>query len=317
MLSQARISGRAKVANSNSNLLKIIHDTKAVSIWNHATGPVFWYAASVPGPVYVNTERVIGPELAEQLLKEITAIMAGPGSGAERTVKLDKMIMEAYRGSTQYQQVIAAMATKAAEEFPSENYDYISGGERRDWLFSIPLAHAVNKPHIYLFKDQTYYCDNALRVSGVRTLHVADLINNAASYFDAWFPILAKGKFDYIGTMCVNIRGYNGLNRLQEHGKKTITLNHVDQSFFDQSLASGLINHATRDEIELYFSSQIAWAERYLMTDIKLYDVQNLDTKSFERLVSFFKKDPWSLRPKHENFFDAMHGQITQRQASA
>ena len=31
-------------------------------------GPVFWYAASVPGPFYVYTELVIGPALAEKLL---------------------------------------------------------------------------------------------------------------------------------------------------------------------------------------------------------------------------------------------------------
>lgn len=303
------------MAGSDNTLLKIIHDTKAVSIWNHATGPVFWYAASVPGPFYVNTERVIGPELAEHLLKEITAIMATPCAAPDRAALLDQLMMEAYRNSPQYQEVIAAMIAKTNQEFPSQTFDVISGGERRDWLFSIPLSHALNKPHVYLFKDHSFYCATSPPAS--RTLHVADLINNAASYFDAWFPILAKGKFDYIGTICVNIRGHNGLKRLQEHGKKTVTLNHVDQSFFDQSLASGLITQATRDEVELYFSSPTAWAERYLMSDINLYDVHNLDAKSCERMVSFFTKDPWSLRPAHDMFFNAVQQEIAKRETIA
>jgi len=60
---------------SSAQLIHRIHETKAVSIWNHKTGPIFWYAASVPGPFYVNTELVIGPALSASLLKSITQIV--------------------------------------------------------------------------------------------------------------------------------------------------------------------------------------------------------------------------------------------------
>ena len=61
---------------SPEDMIKRIHDTKAVSIWNSKTGPIFWYAANVPGPFYVTTELVIGPDLSAKLLKDITALIA-------------------------------------------------------------------------------------------------------------------------------------------------------------------------------------------------------------------------------------------------
>lgn len=300
------------MTDTDSALLKLIHDTKAVSIWNHKTGPVFWYAASVPGPFYVNTELVIGPALANELLEKITAIVAASPDNATRAAQLNDLILSAYRNSAQYQQVIGAMVAKAKSEFPAENFDVVSGGERRDWLFSIPFAHEIGKRHVFLFKNKTTYCTESFKADE-RALHVADLINNAASYFDLWFPLLAKAQLDYIGTLCVNIRGTNGLKRLQEHGKKTVTLNNVDVSFFEKSLASGLIDSDTLAEIKTYFASSAEWAKKYLMQDTKLFAVERLDPKSFERLQSFFANDPWSLKTGHEDFFTAMQDEINKR----
>lgn len=300
------------MADSKNTLLKLIHETKAVSIWNHKTGPVFWYAASVPGPFYVNTELVIGPALANELLAKITDIIASIADGAGRAAQLNKIIMDAYSSSAIYQQVISAMVVTTKAEFPHGSFDLISGGERRDWLFSIPLAHALNIKHVFLFKNQTTYCAETLK-DGERALHVADLINNAASYFDLWFPILEEAHLNYIGTVCVNIRGTNGLNRLRKHGKKTVTLNNVDQDFFEKSQASGLIDADTLNEIKTYFTSSLDWAKHYLMDDVKLFDVKNLDPKSFERLQSFFNKDPWSLKTNHASFFVSMQAEINKR----
>jgi orotate phosphoribosyltransferase len=300
------------MTDTQNDLLKLIHETKAVSIWSHKTGPVFWYAASVPGPFYVNTELVIGPELAPLLLDQITNIIAETSEPTGRATKLNDAILSAYKNSAMYQRVIAAMIAKAKTEFPAGSYDVISGGERRDWLFSIPLAHEIGIDHVYLFKDHSAYCKRPLK-NGEKALHVADLINNAASYFDLWFPILAQAKLECIGTLCVNTRGSNGLNRLTEYGLKTVTLNGVDTAFFEKSLAGGLIDRETLTEITAYFSSPQEWARKYLMKDVELFDVQALDKKSFERLQSFFTKDPWNLRKNHADFFASMQKEIDLR----
>ena len=82
---------------SPNDLLKLILDSKALSIWNHKTGPVFWYILGVPGPFYLNTELMIGRELSATLLDKITAIIAKEPDPKSRAAELEAVIMAAYR----------------------------------------------------------------------------------------------------------------------------------------------------------------------------------------------------------------------------
>ena len=300
---------------SANDLIKRIHDTKAVSIWNRKTGPIFWYAASVPGPFYVNTELVIGPELSANLLKQITAIVAETPDAPARAKKLETLIMEAYESDETFKNVIETMVAKMRTEFPSGSFSLISGGERRDWLFSIPMAKLLQVRHAYLFKNGELYCEQPIQ-SGEVAMHVSDLINNAASYFDAWLPILSKNGLTCVGTVCVNSRGSNGVDRLKANGQKVVALNSIDVAFFEMSKETGLIDKGTLEEIKLFFKSAQEWASAYLMDRPELFNASGIDAKSFDRLVTFFTKDPWSLRTQHEVFFMQMQKAIEGRKAA-
>jgi hypothetical protein len=212
--------------------------------------------------------------------------------------------------------VIAAMIARARTEFPSGSYEIVSGGERRDWLFSIPFAKEVGARHLFLFKNQGYYCEQGVKAEE-KALHVADLINNAASYFDLWLPILQKAQLACAGTLCVNSRGTNGVKRLQDNGQKVVALNAIDAGFFEQWLKEGLIDQSTFEELSVFFVSAKEWGRRYLTADVAIFDVPKLDGKSFERLQSFFAQDPWGLREGHEAFFEAMKQAIGARRAAA
>ncbi len=299
---------------SPAAMLKRIHDTKAVSIWNHETGPIFWYAASVPGPFYVNTELVIGKDLSASLLKQITAIVAQTPTAAQRAQKLETMIMDAFNADATFQNIIETMVAKTKESFPNDSFSIISGGERRDWLFSIPMAKLMGLRHVYLFKNGDFYCEKPLAMGEV-ALHVADLINNAASYFDAWLPILEKAGLACVGTVSVNVRGNVGTDRLKANGQKVVTLNTIDTGFFEQSQADGLIDAKTLEEIRLFFKGAPEWAAAYLMDKPTLFNAGGIDAKSFERLETFFTKDPWGLKDSHAAFFEAMHRAIDERKA--
>lgn len=293
---------------STTDFLKILHTTEAVSIWNRETGPVFWYAANVPGPFYVNTERVIGPELAQRLLKSITALLAEVTDKAERAKRIETLLLDAYEKDATYQAVIAALVETIRQGFPEGSYAAISGGERRDWLFSIPVAKLLNQPHAYLFKNRDLYSETPLDTSRP-VLHVADLINNAASYFDAWFPILEANGLKCAGTACINTRGSNGLERLAAAGQKVVAVNRVDIGFFEESQKAGIIDAATLEELRVFFRSSEEWASLYLVRDetcLRLFDTGSLDEKSKARLHHFFVVDPWKLAAKHPAFFEKM-----------
>lgn len=298
------------MSSTENLLLKRIHETGAVQIWNHEKGPVFWYAASVPGPFYVNTELVIGRELSQKLLVEITNIVATYKDPGLRAAKLNELIVPAWQNNESYQQVIQAMVDKAAQEFEKGAYTAISGGERRDWLFSIPFAAVTGLPHLYLFKDGT---STPALAENTMVLHVADLINNAASYFDLWLPILQRNKYHCAGTICVNTRGENGLNRLKAAHVKTVALNAINLEFFAKSLSNGLITQNVHDEVAKYLDNQTEWARTYLMGNPDLFSVDTIEPKSFPRMQSFFENDPWQLKKQNEEFFNQMNARIQAR----
>ncbi len=297
---------------TQKDLLRRILETKAVSIWNHKTGPIFWYAASVPGPFYVNTELVIGPELSKTLLKGITAIVEETKDGKARAEKLESLILAAYEKDEIFKSLIETLAARIKTEFAAGSFTALSGGERRDWLFSLPVARLLGVKHVYLFKNGDFYCDQPIK-QGEVALHVSDLINNAASYFDNWLPILQKAGLSCVGTVCVTSRGTNGVDRLKASGVKVVALNSVDVSFFEQSRDSGLIDDAVLEELKLFFRSAKEWASQYVMEKPELFNVPAIDEKSFERLQTFFSKDPWELRKTHEAFFASMSAAIAQR----
>ena len=299
---------------SQDELLKLILETDALSIWNHEKGPVFWYAANVPGPFYVNTEKLIGPELSERMLREITGIAVGTLDAQARAEQLEGVILEAFNASPLWQKLIATLMDAARKEFGGKGCSFISGGERRDWLFSIPFAHVAELPHLYLFKNKETYCDHPIK-PGQHVIHVSDLINNAASFFDLWQPMLRAAELNCLGNVCVNVRGMNGLKRLEEAGEKVVSLMTLDTAFFQKLHAADLISREVFEEIAVFLVSSKDWASQYLLDKPTLFDVNRCDNKSFERLTAFVADDPWGMRPTHEGFFASMQKAIDARRA--
>ncbi len=295
---------------TSDDLLKLVHSTKSFSVWNRDKGPVFWYALGVPGPFYINVECIIGKVAAEKLLQDITDIIAAIDNLEQRSSRLNDVVMDAYANNEIFQNIIATMADCARAEFDGGAYSFISGGERRDWFFSIPLARELGLKHLFLFKDKNLYCAQPVK-SGENGIHIADLINNAASYIDAWLPILNKAQLNCLGTLCVIARG-NGAQKLTDMGIKVVPLQKIDLGFFEKSLAMGLIDRATLNEIASHFVSPAGWAETYLMSKPEILALE-LDKKSYERIRSFFTQDPWQLRPKHPDLFRQIERELADR----
>lgn len=284
-------------------ILKLLHETRAVHIWDRKHGPVFWYAAGVPGPFYVNTEQLIGAAAASRILNDINAILASTTDNKKRAEALTAAIMTEYNISSDYQMVIAELANLTHQELLGDIYPFISGGERRDWFFSIPLAQHLKLKHIFLFKDGSAWCESPWQ-RGDHVLHVSDLINNAAS-LGIWLTSLQREGLNCPATVCVNSRGV-GKKKLEDAGINVIVLNEIGAEFFAKWQSSGLIDKGTLEEIETYYRSPAEWGKKYLTCDINVFNIKGLDEKSLKRLKDFFAKDPWGLRPEHEDFFQQM-----------
>ncbi|HOO52120.1 MAG TPA: hypothetical protein PLK94_12600 [Alphaproteobacteria bacterium] len=293
---------------SPQEFLSLIFSSKAVSIWNHETGPVFWYAAGVPGPFYVNTEKLIGATQSADLLEAINGIVGDASLSSEsKSEAVREAVLKSYRSNDVFQRIVATMIETSP--FPINEIDLISGGERRDWFFSVPFAEELGLDHLYIFKNGEVYRRTGEKSdhAGMRCVHISDLINNAASYFDKWLPILADHKMDLLGTISVINRGQVGMDRLKEADVKVHTLKSIDLPLFAELADSGLIPQSANDEISLYFKSKEDWARQYILARPEVFGLDaGLDAKSKERLQSFLEQDPWGLEPLASETFKTL-----------
>ncbi len=297
---------------SSHALAALILKTEALNIWKRETGPVFWYTMNVPGPFYINTELLLGQELSIKLLTGIDGILAKTKDSTERAHALEAMMLDAWGGSETFRDLVETLVAKAKESFAEFPAMLVSGGERRDWLFSIPFAHVAQKSHIYLFKDETPYCD-APTPHGTPVLHVSDLINNAASIINLWIPQLAYINLPCAGNLSVISRGDVGLNKLADIKQKTVCLAAIETDFFVGLVERSIIDAGTLEEIALFMKSERDWAAHYLMQHPDVFQVGKINAKSLARLQHFLSHDPWHMRKEYPEAFARIEQEIALR----
>ena len=100
-----------------------------------------------------------------------------------------------YESDDIYRGLIDELHSFIKNNIDIDKVDYVSGGERRDWFFSLIIAKLINKPHISIYKNLTSVItidgnlkDN--RFKREKVLHIADLITEASSYERAWIPAI-------------------------------------------------------------------------------------------------------------------------------
>ncbi len=212
----------------------------------------FWYTSGTIGPYYVNTHFLFGgEEKAEELLASIDRLkddkLSCPGEILARA-------KENYQKDPVYRGTIEELASLIKEEVDLQEIDFISGGERRDWFFSLMAASVLGKPHISIYKDLSAVVLKEGKASytgdlkGSRVLHVADIITQASSFTNAWLPAIAKagGQIRWAAVVADRLQG--GAESLEKQGVKPLSLVKIDLGLFEKALERGLIE---RNQYEL------------------------------------------------------------------
>ena len=119
-----------------SNLINWLFKTNAVRICPE--NKPFWYTSSKIGPYYINTHFLYGnEEKANSLLKVIDVCK-------ENKMDCSEIILELAHKNFETDEIYRGLITMMCEYIKSnidiKNVGYISGGERRDWFFSLMIA---------------------------------------------------------------------------------------------------------------------------------------------------------------------------------
>ena len=243
-------------------IISWLFETDAVRVCPE--GQPFWYTSGKLGPFYINTQFLYGSEAAANaLLKTIEEACAG-----EKLAFYDKVWADI---SAQLEScpIFSQLIDLLTEQARKLDVDFVSGGERRDFFFSMPVAKKLGLGHLSIFKDLScvYTDENGVsmdpaqaNLAGKKSVHIADLITVASSYIRAWIPAVEALGAKIAYSLAVVDRDQGGSEILEKAGCPLTTLITIKPELFEQAKALGRVTDA---QIELV-NSFIADPDKFL-----------------------------------------------------
>ena len=240
------------------SVLSYLYETNTFQVFED--NKPFWYTSGKIGPYYINTHYLYGSkEKAEELLECIDSLLVDK---EKLVTEINMMTCANYEKNEIFKDVINKMIKTIENIADVENIDYISGGERRDWFFSIPLARCLKKKHITIFKDGTiivfdgnngtFIADNTIKKLNMEKMfdvtsniiHITDLVTEASSFDKYWVPFLRNEGGKIAKCLSVVDRKQGGAEKLLEHNIKLCSIFQIDEDFFKAAMGEGLINES-------------------------------------------------------------------------
>lgn len=282
------------------NLVSDLFKTKAINAGKE--DKPFWYTSGKIGMYFINAEFLYGSE------EESKALLANVDEALGNHMTLPKKVFDEvlaqYNSNEIYKATIDALVETIKNNVNIDEVDYISGGERRDWVFSNMVAYILKKPHISVFKDMTALVsdfdfsntDTITTLEEKKCLHVSDLINTAASYVRAWVPIVEKlgGKMEWTITIVDRMQG--GAEILSGFGVKTFSLVKVDKDLFKTALEKGAISKEQYEMIDKYIDNPYETMRQFLISHPEFIEEALKSTgKPLERAKKCLEEDIYGL----------------------
>ena len=227
-------------------IISWLFETDAVRVCPE--GQPFWYTSGKLGPFYINTQFLYGSEAAaNSLLKTIEEACAG-----EKLAFYDKVWAD-ISAQLAFCPIYAQLIDLLTEAAAKLDVDFVSGGERRDFFFSMPVARKLGLGHLSIFKDLScVYTDKdgvsmdaaQAGLAGKKSVHIADLITVASSYIRAWIPAVESLGAKIAYSLAVVDRDQGGSDILAKAGCPLTTLVTIKPELFEQAKALGRITDA-------------------------------------------------------------------------
>ncbi len=228
----------------NNKIIELLFKTNAIQACPE--GEPFFYTSGKLGPYYINTHFLFGSkQQAEKYLTEIEDFRNEINSFPE---KIFNSAHKQYLENEIYKTIIDMVCEKVNEY----DIDYISGGERRDFFFSLLPAHFLNKPHITILKDKTTiistpdfkssHFTNLNELTGKKVIHIADLVTEASSYLRAWIPALKALGVTFDNTISVVDRNQGGMKVLKSENISLYSFTSIEKELFIKAKNEGYIS---------------------------------------------------------------------------
>lgn len=254
-------------APQGNPIVSWLFETDAVRVCPE--GQPFWYTSGKLGPFYINTQFLFG---SEQAANALLAVIEDACAG-DKLAFYDKVYapIQAQLDTCPIYAQLIDLLTDAAR---ATGADFVSGGERRDFFFSMPVARKLGLGHLSIFKDlSTVYTDAdgvsmdsaKAGLAGKRSVHIADLITVASSYVRAWIPAVRALGANIAHSLAVVDRDQGGSDILREAGCPLTTLVTVKPALFEAARQMGRITDKQLDLILAFIADPDAFMRDFLL----------------------------------------------------
>ena len=294
-----------------SNILNYLFETNAIKFCKE--NEPFFLTSGILSPYFFNGQFLYGSEeesaeLLNYITSELALINQESASKYDLPKKIFDKVLNQYNNNKIYNDVINQMKLYIENNIGTENFEYISGGERRDWYFSIILAHLLNKKHLTIFKDMSAImsdseftkAENITDLQGAKVLHLADLITSASSYVKMWVPTInsLNGKME--NSLVIIDRNQGGYENLKNIGVKSHALATVDKSLFQEALNLGVINEKQLELINRYYDDPYTTMREFLLKHPEFIEnaLKSTNERTLKRVHTLVDEDLYNLKNK-------------------
>lgn len=251
-----------------NNLKSHLFETNAVKVC-HSDKP-FWYTSGKIGPYFINTHFVYGSE--EDAANFLSFIDENKDDKLNLPKKLLDKVLDQYKNNSIFHDVVNEMIEFIKSNINVDEIDCISGGERRDWYFSVIASYLLEKPHLTIFKDlSSVESDSrfentkvATSLNGKKVLHIADLMNQASSYIRAWIPAIQNLGGELVWSLVLVDRMQGGKERLEDLGIRAFSIAQIDESLFQVAFEKGIIDNAQFDLVREFIKDPDGSMEKFV-----------------------------------------------------
>lgn len=251
-----------------NNLKSYLFETNAVKVC-HGDKP-FWYTSGKIGPYFINTHFVYGSE--QDAADFLSFIDDNKDNKLDLPKKLLDRVLKQYEENSIYHDVVNEMIEFIKSNINVDDVDYISGGERRDWYFSVIASYLLKKPHLTIFKDLDIVVSDSTfenttastSLNGKKVLHIADLMNQASSYIRAWIPAIQDLGGELVWSLVLVDRMQGGKERLEDLGIKAYSVAQIDEDLFKTALDKGIIDDAQFDLVRNFIKDPDGSMEKFV-----------------------------------------------------
>ena len=234
----------------------------------------FWYTSGKIGPYFINADYLYGSESDSKELLEYIDNQLENINKEDIPANIFKKVLEHYNNNEIYKSVIDYMKNYIEQKIDISQIDYISGGERRDWYFSNIIAYLLNKPHVTIYKDLSTVLSNSTftenntisNIENKKFLHLADLLNQSASFTRAWIPAIKNLGSNIVWSVFAVDRMQGGTETLSNDGVKVYSLLQIDESLFQKAFSLGIINNEQLNVLKSFKEDPDGTMKNFLIT---------------------------------------------------